>query len=261
MKKIFYGTAGAIAALAFAGSAFANQIDINTAADGPYGNKEPTLYQIATNPIYGNGGGPGLFTSLGPSSTQFNNGTWQISTTGSMSQLQATYTANFGAGTTFGVYDINDPGTTLELLGPGTANGPNANRNSQRGILYYSGGGLFMATMIDGSTTSSSAANFGSDMFGFFLTIGGNTYYSDSSRNGDKARMVGFRGAGNSDPSSTYDSEYLFGWEDGTDNDYQDYVVTVNGIRPVPEPSSIAMFGVGLLMIGFAARRLQKRNV
>ncbi len=95
-------------------------------------------------------------------------------------------------------------------------------------------------------------------MFGYFLTIGGNTYYSDSKLNGGSDRMVGYQG---DNSGSLLMNEYLFGWEDGTDNDYQDYVATVESVRPVPEPSSIAMFGVGLLMIGFAARRMQKRDV
>ncbi|WP_051883238.1 PEP-CTERM sorting domain-containing protein [Salinisphaera hydrothermalis] len=262
MKTRFYGTAGAIAALAFAGSAFASQIDINTAADGPSGNGEPTIYQIATDPIYGNGTQP-LFSpgSIGPSTTQYNNGTWQITgAPASSSALEATYTANFSNGL-FGVYDINDPSISLNLLGPGTQNGPNPGRFTDYATLSYNPlTGMFTGKASDGTQNS---ANFGSNLFGFFLTIGGNTYYSDPSQNGgDKTRMVGFRGLGNADPNaSALDSEYLFGWEDGTDNDYQDYVVTVNGIRPVPEPSSIAMFGVGLLMIGFAARRLQKRDV
>ncbi|AWN14318.1 hypothetical protein SALB1_0111 [Salinisphaera sp. LB1] len=101
-------------------------------------------------------------------------------------------------------------------------------------------------------------ADFGGDVFGYFLTIGGNTYYSDTTLNSGADRMVGYQG---SSGTKGLMNEYLFGWEDGTDRDYQDYVATVESIRPVPEPSSIAMFGVGLLMIGFAARRIQKRDV
>ncbi|KEZ77845.1 PEP-CTERM sorting domain-containing protein [Salinisphaera hydrothermalis] len=255
MMKWFYGSA-AVAALAFAGTAFASQIDVNTNT----GN-EPSLYDIANSPSYGNPDGTeALFSGLNANSAQTNNGYWTIGATStSTSVLEATWTANYD-NATFGVYSLNNPSNQLNLLGNGSGIGPST--NDITATLRYSGNGMFVSYATDrygNKVGGTQESNFGSSVFGYFLTIGGTTYYSDSSLNdGNKDRMVGYQGNGS---GTALSNEYLFGWEDGTDNDYQDYVATVESVRPVPEPSSIAMFGVGLLMIGFAARRLQKRDV
>lgn len=248
MKKMFYGTAGAIAALAFAGSALASQITVQ-----PPAPNEPSLYDVAHS---------AGFTNVTAASTQTNDPYWTIGATNSSSSvLVATWTANYNSAT-FGVYDPNDPTNRLNLLGAGSVLGPNTDGTT--GYLKYNTTGPFAGQFASYYTDSSQAqhdlshADFGGDIFGYFLTIGGNTYYSDPTLNGGSDRMIGYEG---SSAGKGLLNEYLFGWEDGTDNDYQDYVATVESIRPVPEPSSIAMFGVGLLMIGFAARRLQKRDV
>jgi hypothetical protein len=62
----------------------------------------------------------------------------------------------------------------------------------------------------------------------------------------------------------TLDDPYLIAFEDiplsfdgaFSDMDYNDMMVLVNGVAPVPEPITFALFGVGLLaMAGFALRR------
>ena len=245
MKKIFYGTAGAIAALAFAGSAFASQITVQPPAAG-----EPSLYDVAHT---------AGFSNVTPSSTQANDPYWTIGATDSSSSiLVATWTANYNSAT-FGVFDPNDPMNRLNLLGAGSQFGPNTDGTTGY-LKYRSASGTFASYYTDSNSVQHDlqTADFGGDVFGYFLTIGGNTYYSDPTLNGGSDRMIGYEGSA---AGKGLLNEYLFGWEDGTDNDYQDYVATVESIRPVPEPSSIAMFGVGLLMIGFAARRLQKRDV
>ena len=63
----------------------------------------------------------------------------------------------------------------------------------------------------------------------------------------------------------TLENPYLLAFEDQpinfangsqSDMDYNDLTVLVNGVAPVPEPVTVALFGVGLLaMAGFAMRR------
>ncbi|MES1936588.1 hypothetical protein C27AD_09571 [Salinisphaera hydrothermalis C27AD] len=234
-----------MAALVFAGTAFASQIDVNTNT----GN-EPSLYDIAHD--------SGL-PNVNSNSPQVNAGYWRLGLTNSSSSvLEATWTSNYNSAT-FGVYDPNDPSNRLNILGAGTQIGPDVSGTTGY-LKYHKSTGKFASYYTDSSSKQYglSSADFGGDVFGYFLTIGGKTYYSDSKLNGGTDRMVGYEA---SSDGKGLKNEYLFGWEDGTDNDYQDYVATVESVKPVPEPSSIAMFGVGLLMIGFAARRLQKRDV
>ncbi len=108
MMKMFYGSAAVVAAMAFAGTAFASQIDVNTNT-----GSEPSLYDIANTPTDNNGA---LFSDLNANSPQVNNAHWTGGANGSSnSVLQATWTAN-PANATFGAYSIYDPSTKLNLL-------------------------------------------------------------------------------------------------------------------------------------------------
>jgi hypothetical protein len=70
----------------------------------------------------------------------------------------------------------------------------------------------------------------------------------------------------NTDQLVTLQDPYLLAFEDlpiqdsttgsPSDIDYNDYIVLVDGVAPVPEPMTLALFTVGLLaMVGFGLRR------
>ncbi|MGB7756982.1 MAG: PEP-CTERM sorting domain-containing protein [Salinisphaera sp.] len=243
--KTLYGTAvGAMAALMVAGPAFASQVDVQAPAV-----HERALYYVE------NAAG---FLNVDSFSTQANAGYWTIGATNSSSSLlEATRTANYKSAT-FGVYDPGDPTNRLNLLGAGARSG--ANNDGITGCLKCrTANGTFVPYYTDANSVQNDleTADFGGDIFGYFLTIGGHAYYSDAMLNGGTDRLVSYEGTSG---GKGLMNEYLFGWADGADNDYQDYVATVESTRPVPEPSSIAMFGVGLIMIGFAIRRMQRRD-
>ena len=56
--------------------------------------------------------------------------------------------------------------------------------------------------------------------------------------------------------------EFILAWEDlkfpGADGDYSDFVVMVESVEVVPEPSSVALMALGLF--GLAAARRKKNS-
>lgn len=95
--------------------------------------------------------------------------------------------------------------------------------------------------------------------FGFYLRPqGGSTYYyTVDDLNPDKSpQVLAFR-----DPRPGLTSTWYLGFEDlfakgWSDKDYQDFVMKVEGIIPVPEPAAILLVGSVLLLVG---RRLRAR--
>lgn len=124
---------------------------------------------------------------------------------------------------------------------------------------------IFAGAAAAGSTTTIASPY---SVFGFFLTNSthGFTWYSDSSLNAGYDQMVAYRGKGQmlnlgsspSSPTGTVawcENSYLLGWEDLArgDSDYNDMVVVVKDVKPVPDAaSSLGLLGavlVGLIVV------------
>jgi hypothetical protein len=106
--------------------------------------------------------------------------------------------------------------------------------------------------------------------FGFYLETTNGTFYSDSLLNGGNDHMLAFEGTGEDTvqiglfaPGTWGTNEYILAWEDlpfssaGCDQDYQDFVVMVESVSPVPVPAAVLLGALGL---GAAGLRLRKRG-
>jgi hypothetical protein len=105
---------------------------------------------------------------------------------------------------------------------------------------------IFAGSATSGATfalSSGAIAPVNADDFGLYFTSG--TRYN----------------LGSTDRIQTWYNDstkvWAFGFEDGSDRDYQDMVVTM---APVPEPSTYALMAAGLLAVGVLSRRRSPRS-
>ena len=120
---------------------------------------------------------------------------------------------------------------------------------------------------------SSSIVNYTpiSQPFLFLDEANGNNAYSDPSlSSGGVDRMVTFAvngylatpgNAATYTPFSDATTHYVIAFEDGTDFDYNDLVVEVSGVSPVPEPTTLISGALMMLPFGAGLARALRRKM
>ncbi len=180
---------------------------------------------------------------------------WAVGGSGGAVATLSIELTGFAGSNTFGIYDTAAPGSQVEVFGGGAG----------------AGAIRLISILFDGSVLvnfSDTGIDFAGNSFGFYLgnSVGAHpTFYSNTGLNGDSVdHMVAFQGEGDKIQIPPFSAgiwganEYVLAWEDttgGGDRDYDDFVVLVESINPVPEPTSIAMFGLGLAAMARLRRR------
>ncbi len=187
---------------------------------------------------------------------------WQITGAGGSISTFVIELTTAAATNEFGIYDASDSSKQIVLFdGPATSGGW---LSSQR-TLSIGFDGSVGVNLVD------TGIDFAGNNFGFFLRTTTGTLFSDSNLNtGGVDHMAAYQGTDTDTiqipsfaPGLWTDNEYVLAFEDGVDkdSDFDDLVVMVESVQPVPEPGTVALLGIGLAgLVGVGARRRAKKK-
>ncbi|MFE8071775.1 PEP-CTERM sorting domain-containing protein [Marinobacteraceae bacterium S3BR75-40.1] len=101
--------------------------------------------------------------------------------------------------------------------------------------------------------TDGTTANIGS-VFGFYLEKDDNIIYSDPAMNEDGDHAILYDTTGTSQ-EGLFGSDLVVAMEGSDNGDFNDFVAGVTDVSAVPEPSTVALFGLGLVGVGLSRKR------
>lgn len=232
-----------------------------------FGNGAETTLQQAFDTRFGAGSAP---DAVNDCVAEGSDASWQFTANPSTTNIVLEF-SSFSGNNSFGLYDPTNPtGPRLAVFHPTSSAGATRTITITQlvdGRFYFESENQFGEV---------SNATFNTASFGFQIGTpedGGTRHYSDSSLNFNGLdHMYAYQGGGqtflNGPPSIagtlfTAD-DYILAWEEKKDlgaMDYQDMVIVVRNVTPVPLPPAAWLLGSGLIALAGIARRRRPRVV
>ena len=191
---------------------------------------------------------------------------WKTTATGGSSATIIIELAGYAGSNIFGVYDRTNSGNTVPIFVGSDSAGASKTLRLYDPDWSTNPGGPY-DVLIDGADTT---VDFASGWFGYYLTSPNGTFYSDTTLNiaDNQDHMYAYRGKGDtvtvpgSSEGTWTDTEYVLAWEDllksnqgPGEPDYNDMVLMVESVEPVPVPAAVLL---GILGLGVAGLKLRK---
>lgn len=184
---------------------------------------------------------------------------WDTTASGQTATTMVIELSALDTTTTFGVYDSANASSQVEIFDGAAVPGFGVGTAV---LTILSNGDVHL------NNTATVHATFTGDYFGFYADTFNGTWFSDTALNADKKdHMLAYQGndvdvikIADLDAGVFSSGEFILGFEDQSglgDGDYQDLVVMVESVRPIPVPGAVLL---GLLGLGAAGAKLRRRR-